>query len=188
MSKGKSTLFPNKYQSYRVFGGVAIAKNRFSARFSRFGKTQKRSFLRKSGRDRLRWSPISFFGAPGIPAKFRRSRTKIRGTSESKVGTAKNGQNPARRPKNGPPSGRTASYRKTEVIQSYLRMWGSYDPIESGPSDPKKWGLYGRSVKKCTFLCQKWAPAAAPRPAVRRSQHKKVVFLVSRHDGIKKFG
>ena len=80
-------------------------------------------------------------------------------------------------PKNGPPSGRTASYRKTEVIQSYLRMWGSYDPIESGPSEPKKWGLYGRSVKKCTFSGQKWAPAAAPRPAVRRSHHKKVVFL-----------
>ena len=64
---------------------------------------------------------------------------------------------------------RTASYRKTEVIQSYLRMWGSYDPIESGPSEPKKWGLYGRSVKKCTFSGQKWAPAAALRPAVPRS-------------------
>merc|ERR1712175_21775 len=77
--------------------------------------------------------PYHFFGALGIPAKFRRSRTKIRGTSESKVGIAKNGQNMARRPKNGPLSGRTASYRKTEVIQSYLRMWGRYYPIESGP-------------------------------------------------------
>ena len=46
---------------------------------------------------------------------------------------ARNGQIPARRPKNGPPSGQTATYRKTEVIQSYLRMWGTYDPIESGP-------------------------------------------------------
>ena len=67
-------------------------------------------------------------------------------------------------------------------------MWGRYYPIESGPWDPKKWGLYGRSVKKCRFSGQKWAPAAAPRPAVRRSQHKKVVFLVSRNNGIKKFG
>ena len=24
-------------------------------------------------------------------------------------------------------------YRKTEVIQSYLRIWGRYTPIESGP-------------------------------------------------------
>ena len=32
-------------------------------------------------------------------------------------------------------------YRKTEVIQSYLRIWGRYTPIESGPSEPKKWGF-----------------------------------------------
>ena len=80
-------------------------------------------------------------------------------------------------PKKGSSSGQTATYRKTEVIQSYLRMWGSYDPIESGPSEPKKWGLYGRSVKKCRFSGQKWAPAATPRPAVRPSQHKKVAFF-----------
>ena len=91
-------------------------------------------------------------------------------------------------PKNGPPSGQTATYRKTKVIQSYLRIWGTYDPIESGSSDPKKWGLYGCSVKKCRFSGQKWAPAAAPRPAVQRGQHKNVVFLVSSHDGDKKFG
>ena len=29
------------------------------------------------------------------------------------------------RPENGPPSGRTATYRKTKVIQSYLRIWGT---------------------------------------------------------------
>ena len=57
--------------------------------------------------------------------------------------------------RNGPPSGQTATYRKTEGIQSYLRIWGTYDPIESGPSDPKKWGLYGCSVKKCRFSGQK---------------------------------
>ena len=33
---------------------------------------------------------------------------------------------------------KTAIYRKSEVIQSYLRIWGNYDPIESGPSEPKK--------------------------------------------------
>ena len=167
---------------------VAKAKNGFPGRSRVSGKRKNGHFsVNPIGTDSV-GPPYHFFGAPGIPAKFRRSRTKIRGTSESKVGIAKNGQNPARRPKNGPPSGRTASYRKTEVIQSYLRMWGSYDPIESGPSEPKKWGLYGRSVKKCTFSGQKWAPAAALRPAVRHSQHKKVVFLVSCHDGIKTFG
>ena len=45
------------------------------------------------------------------------------------------GQIPARRPKNG---SQTTTYRKTEVIQSYLRIWGTYDPTESGPSDPNK--------------------------------------------------
>ena len=44
-----------------------------------------------------------------------------------------------------------AIYRKTKVIQSYLRMWESYDPIESEPSDPKKLGLYGCSIKKGDF-------------------------------------
>ena len=76
----------------------------------------------------------------------------------------------------------------TEVIQSYLRTWGSYDPIESGPSEPKKWGLYGRSVKKCRFSGQKWAPAATLRPVMQRSQHKNVVFSVSSHDSNKKVG
>ena len=65
---------------------------------------------------------------------------------------AKKGQNPARKPENNPPSDQTATYRETEVIQSYLRTWGTYDPIESGPSDLKKWGLYSRSVKKMQNL------------------------------------
>merc|ERR1712218_353624 len=91
-------------------------------------------------------------------------------------------------PKNGPPSGQTATYRKTKGIQSYLRIWGCYDPIESGPSETKKGGLYRGSVKKCRFSGQKWAPAAGPRPAVQRGQHKNVAFLVSSHDGDKKFG
>ena len=104
------------------------------------------------------------------------------------MGIAQNCQIPARRLKNGSPSGQTATYRKTEVIQSYLRIWGTYDPIESGPSDPKKWGLYRRSVKKCRFSGQNRAPAAAPRPAVQRGQHKNVVFLLSGHDGNKEVG
>ena len=64
---------------------------------------------------------------------------------------AKKDRNSARKPKNGPPSDQTATYQKTEIIWSYLRTWGTYDPIESGPSDPKKWGLYRHSVKKCRF-------------------------------------
>ena len=100
---------------------------------------------------------------------------------------AKKGQNPARKPENNPPSDQTATYRETEVIQSYLRTWGTYDPIESGPSDLKKWGLYSRSVKKCRFWGQKWAPAAAPRPSVHQGQHKKVVFLLSSHHSTNTF-
>ena len=46
-------------------------------------------------------------------------------------------------PRNGPPSGQTATYPKTEGIQSYLRIWGTNDPIESGPSKPKKGGFIG---------------------------------------------
>ena len=68
-------------------------------------------------------------------------------------------------PKNGLPSGQTATYRKTKGIQSCLMIWGTYDPIESGPSDPKKWGLYGCSVKKCRFWpilrCWLWMSLAA---------------------------
>ena len=54
-------------------------------------------------------------------------------------------------PKNGPPSGQTTTYQKTEGIQSYLKIWGRYDPIESGPSEPKKRGLCGCSAKKVEF-------------------------------------
>ena len=76
--------------------------------------------------------------------------------AENSVFGAKNGHFGQSGPRNGPPSGQTATYRKTKVIQSYLRIWGTYDPIESGSSDPKKWGLYGCSVKKCRFWDQFW--------------------------------
>ena len=39
-------------------------------------------------------------------------------------------------PYNGPPSSQMGTYRKTEAIQSCLRIRGSYDAIESGPSEP----------------------------------------------------
>ena len=67
-------------------------------------------------------------------------------------------RNLARNPKNGLLTCQTATYRKTEVVQSYLRTWGTYDPNELGPYEPKKWVLYRR--KKCRFFGQKWAPKA----------------------------
>ena len=35
-------------------------------------------------------------------------------------------------PPNDLPSGQTTTYQKTEGIQSYLRIWGTYDPIGGG--------------------------------------------------------
>ena len=58
------------FQSLSKFWVVVITKNGFSARFSLFGQTQKRPFLRNSGRDRLRWLPISFFWCPGYSSQF----------------------------------------------------------------------------------------------------------------------
>ena len=54
-------------------------------------------------------------------------------------------------PYNGLPSSQTATFQKTEGIQSYLRIWGTYDPIESGSSDHKKWGFHRCSVKNAEF-------------------------------------
>merc|ERR1711873_177533 len=94
------------------------------------------------------------------------------GTYNSDWALTQNGQNPARRPKNSPPSSQTATYQKTEVIQSYLRIWGTYDPIELGPSEPKKWGFHRCSLKKCRNLGKKLPPAATPRPALQRVNTK----------------
>ena len=82
-------------------------------------------------------------------------------------------------PYNGLPNSRMGTYRKTEGIQSYLRIWGCYDPIESGPSETKKGGLYRCSVKKSDFGAIFWpknGPWRPPgdNPAMR--WHKKVVF------------
>ena len=46
-------------------------------------------------------------------------------------------------PRNDRPSGQTATYQKTEGIQSYLRIWVTYDPIELGSSEPKNGGFIG---------------------------------------------
>ena len=56
-------------------------------------------------------------------------------------------------PENGPPSSPMDTYWKTEGIQSYLRIWVSYDPIESGPSEAKKGGYVDVAQKK-TFSGQ----------------------------------
>ena len=58
-------------------------------------------------------------------------------------------------PRNGPPNGQTATYQKTNGIQSSLRIWRSCHPIESGPSKPKKWGFHRCSVKKCRISGRK---------------------------------
>merc|ERR1712218_254538 len=58
-------------------------------------------------------------------------------------------------PRNGPPGGQTATYWKTEGIQSYLRIWGTYDLVESRPFELKKWGFHRCSVKKCRISGQK---------------------------------
>ena len=46
-------------------------------------------------------------------------------------------------PENGLLSGQTDIYRKTEGIQSYLRIWGRYDPIEPSLFEAKKVGYMG---------------------------------------------
>ena len=45
--------------------------------------------------------------------------------------------------KNRPPSSQTATYWKTEGIQSYLRICGRYVPVESNPLSPDKGGYMG---------------------------------------------
>ena len=97
------------------------------------------------------------------------------GPKESIIGTKK-GHFRQSVPENGPLSSRTGTYRKTEGIQSYLRTWGSYDPIELDPSEPKKWGLYGRSVKNAHFRAKN-GPRRPPRgPPCDAVNTKKLSF------------
>ena len=82
------------------------------------------------------------------------------------------------------------TYQKTKGIQSYLRMWGSYDPIESDPLEPKNWVLYGPSVKNANFWAKndlKLVLVVTRKPAVQRCKHKQVAFLVSSHSDNNKF-
>ena len=44
-----------------------------------------------------------------------------------------------------------ATYRKTEDIQSYISIWGRYNPFETGPSERKKSKIYEYRVKKQIF-------------------------------------
>ena len=84
-------------------------------------------------------------------------------------------------PQNGPPSGQTGTYRKTEGIQSYLRIWRSCHPIESGPSEPKKGWFHRCSVKKCRIFGQKCS-FLAPNPFF----FLPVQFFCHHHDGTPK--
>ena len=45
---------------------------------------------------------------------------------------------------------------------TYLRIWGTYDPNKSGPSEPKKWGFHRCNVKICRILDQKCSFWPAP--------------------------
>ena len=65
-------------------------------------------------------------------------------------------------PYNSLPNSWMGTHRKTEGIQIYLRIWGCYDPVESGPSETKKGGLYGCSVKKSDFQAKN-GPLYPPR-------------------------
>ena len=94
-------------------------------------------------------------------------------------------------PWNSPPSNQTATYRKTNGIQSYLWIWGTYDPIESSPSEPRKGRLCGCSVKKSDFEANfgpKTCPCTPQELARHYDKHENIVFLVPSHHRSKKFG
>ena len=94
-------------------------------------------------------------------------------------------------PWNSPPSNQTATYRKTNGIQSYLWIWGTYDPIESSPSEPRKGRLCGCSVKKSDFEANfgpKTCPCTPRELARHYDKHENIVFLVPSHHKSKKFG
>ena len=69
-------------------------------------------------------------------------------------------------PENDPPSSRMGTYRKSEGIQSYLRIWGSYDPIASGPSEDVMRGLFGHSEEKKQIFGPKMGESAVFWPKI----------------------
>ena len=92
------------------------------------------------------------------------------------------GHETGRQPAKRPPTG------KLKVSRVTSGYGGLMIPLRRVRPTQKKWALYRHSVKKCRFSGQNRAPAAAPRPAVQRDQHKNVVFLLSGHDGNKIVG
>ena len=64
-------------------------------------------------------------------------------------------------------------------------MWGSYDPIESDPLEPKKWGFIWANFWAKNDL--KLVLVVTRKPAVQRCKHKQVAFLVSSHSDNNKF-
>ena len=78
----------------------------------------------------------------------------------------------SRKPKKGLPSGQTGTYWKTKFIQFNTSGYG--DPIKSGPSDPKKWGLHRRSINKMQIFGPKMGPGG--RNAVQRVNTKILSF------------
>ena len=65
----------------------------------------------------------------------------------------------------------------TKGIQSYLRIWGCYDPIESSPSKTKKRGLYGCSVKKSDFRAKN-GPLHPPRSLPSNMRNTKTFWCL----------
>ena len=71
------------------------------------------------------------------------------------------------------------TYLKLKGIQSYLRIWGSYDPIGSNPSETKKGVLYECSVKNQIFgpfLAHKRALMPPRRPPCKAVNAKPLSF------------
>ena len=83
--------------------------------------------------------------------------------------------------------GQASRKRRAKQVNWHLMIWGSYDPIESGPSEPQEWELNESSVKG-TFWGQFYAENGPYHPPRSQPLHKNVVFLVSRHNGNNYFG